>query len=592
VNLDVELVTSNDRLLELFPTWMRAPKISIDTETTGLDIIRDLVAGLSISSDGKKGYYVPFWHTTGPQCSYEVVRFVMEGILRNPELIKIFHNAKYDMHLFLNTFGIRTVSPYEDTMVEGFLIDNTIEKGLKPWSKRLFDDTLSSLEDELALHIKRNKLPSYAHISPEFIQRYGAADAIYTFKLHEVFQQELQKNNQVALYHTELELIDVVLRMERWGIQIDPEILRREGDQLKARLPQMEQELNELVGRPLNPRSPKQVASYLFGDLGLPILLRTAAGNPSSSEEVLLNLPSHPSIPMILALRTGSKVISTYVDGILEKLDAQNRLHCRFNQLGAGTGRFSSSKPNLQNIPREGSVPISIRSAFVPSLGYSWFLIDYKQAEMYLFAHYANDPQMIEAVSSGFDFHRSTGALIFNKPLDEVTKVERKFAKKINFGYIYGIGPRKLARELQITERAARGFLRRYNERFPGIPDFVKRCKADYQSKGYVESLFGRRRFIPYDKAYRSVNTLVQGTVADLIKQAMVNLKPILSSVPIRLIIQVHDELIFEIPDEFVGVVPEIERVMQDFKFRVPVRTDVEHTTTTWANKKPWRKGD
>jgi len=580
------LVDKDQQLIDLIPTLVGANRIAIDTETTGLDWWIDVIIGMCFSVDGETGYYVPFGHEQGPQCSFPIVSYVVELIVRNPLSTKIFHNAKFDRHHILSTFGLEVLPPIEDTMVGAFLIDNTESKGLKYWTTRLFDDRLEKLDNRMEAIRKSRDPQSFVSLTPTEFFEYGAGDAIFTFKLWETFEREL--GDQIHLYSTEVELTDYVMMMERRGVLIDKDFLAYQGEKIDEWLPRTESELERVVGYKLNPRSPKQVADLLYTRLKMPILKYTDSGRPSTAEEVLLNLPDHPAIDLILRVRTLSKVKSTYVDGIISKLTTGNRLHCSFNQLGAETGRFSSSKPNLQNQPREGSVPVSIRSAFVPTPGTLLVFHDYKQVEMRVFAHYSRDSQLIRLCNEGYDFHLSTAASIFNKPREEVTKAERKFAKNVNFGYVYGIGPTSLARRLKIERNEAISFLRKYDRRFPGVPIFMRECRKEFERLGFVQNIFGRKRSIPFDKAYRSVNTKVQGTAADIIKNAMVRLIPLLRSCRVYPLMTVHDELIFEVPFDQLEKVREIKEVMEDFRLSVPIEVDVEFGCFSWGNKAKW----
>jgi len=583
--VNFEIVTSNQRLMELWPEWMCQQWLAIDTETTGLDWQEDFIGGISLSYDSSFGYYVPFNHSEGPQCNPLVVKWVMEGILRNPRIAKIFHNAKFDLHMIKSTFGFKVVGPIHDTLLMGFLIDNTVDKNLKDWSARLFGPELKDKEKELKAHLKQIRAPTYMHLPIDIVGPYAAGDAVATWRLFEVFKPQVWNT---GLYWTEIGLIPLLVQMERTGVQINRQYLIDGGVKIDQRIPEVQTQLDQLAGHPINPGSPKQVADLLYKELGLPVLMTTAKGVPSTAEEVLINLPPHPAVQLILEARSLAKCKSTYIEGIQDKLDSHNRLHCRFNQAGAETGRFSSSEPNLQNIPREGSMPVSIRGAFVPSPGRVLVFVDYKQIEMRVFAHYSGDPDLIAACRSGFDFHLATAAIIFAKPTDAITTEERKFAKKVNFGYIYGIGSAKLARELQVSRHEAQKFLDRYDARFPGVPQYVAQCRADFEHKHYVENLFGRRRFIPWDKAYRAVNTTVQGTAADIIKVAMVHLEDLLARLRSKLILQVHDELVFDTVPEELDQIPTICKIMEDFKLRVPIEVDVKWSDVSWAAKKPW----
>lgn len=587
--MKLETVTTDERLFELFPKLMGAEHLAIDTETTGLNYTHDVIAGVCLAPDDENGFYVAFGHVRGEkQCSFSAVQYVMENLLLNPNLVKVFHHLKYDWHLLLNTFGHGPIPPYHDSMVMGFIVDNTVSKGLKEWSERLFGGQLPGLKEDLQETIKSRGLPSYAHLTPEEIGDYGAADAIFTLKLSEFLWPRLVANKQTNLYRTEMRIVEMVLEMERKGVRIDQKFLRKAGRVLAEREPIAQRELNEIAGWEINPRSNKDVPKLLYEQMGFPILMRTDAGNPSTAHDVLINLPNHKVIDLILELRALRKARTTYVEGILEKIDEDGRLHCHFNQLGAGTGRFSSSKPNLQNIPREGTFPISVRGAFVPSPGHIMVFIDYRQVEMRVFAHYSDEKTLLQMIEEGVDLHTATAAIIDNTSPENVSKERRKFAKKVNFGYVYGIGKRKLARELEISEHQAEEFLRLYDMKFPGVPRFMEETKRRFELRGYVENVFGRRRKIPWNKAYRATNTLIQGTAADIIKKAMENLIPILRTHRTFPWATIHDEIDFEVPIDELEVVEKMVEVMENFHFRVPIEVDVEWSDTRWGNKRKW----
>lgn len=583
--METHLIVSNDELLSWMPRIMQAEVVALDTETTGLDWQSDIIVGLSFSLDGNTGYYVPFAHRTGPQCSYLVVKYVIELVLRNPDLVKVFHNAKFDIHMMWSVFGIRAIHPYHDTTFMAFLDDNTAPKDLKSLSARFFGPELVNAETQKDALVSNFRLPHMSWLTPAEMSEYAALDAVMTFKLCEHYV----RLGVAPIYGTELALIDSVIDMERVGVQIDRAFLGAAGDSIMERLPAAEAELNEIVGRELNPRSSQQVGTFLYGDLGLVPRKFTNRGHPSCDEASLLSYPKSQAIDLILEARTLSKTMSTYIRGIDNRLDSNNRLHCKFNQAGTDTGRFSSSKPNLQNIPREGRVPVSIRGAFVPSAGRFLAFIDYKQVEFYMFAHYANDPAMLALVQDGHDFHRATATAVFNKKLEDIIWEERKFAKQVNFGYIYGIGARALAEKLGTSVAVAKAFLRRYDLQFPGVKTYVSQCKDDYALMGYTENIFGRRRKIPFDKAYRAVNTLCQGTAADIVKRSMVDLRPLLRASATDMILTIHDELAFDIPFEEVAIIPEIVKIMQNYRMRVPIIAECDWSPISWGDKRPWK---
>ena len=581
-----ELVSTSERLLELLPYFMGAETLAIDTEGTGLWWWEDSAGGISLCADGQKAFYIPFCHKSGPQVPYPVVSYALEMICSNPNITKVFHNIKYDWHMIRSTFGFDIQPPYHDTMMMVFVEDNTAPKSLKEQATRRFGPELSMLDQQRDFEMKARGARHYCDVPSDTMADYACGDALYTWLLSDQLLPTMERDH--IIYDTEIELVQLVFDMERAGVLIDKQFLLAGSETIRARVPEVEGRLSEIAGHSVNVGSTAEVARLLYETLQMPVLEKTKKGARSTAEQVLLNLPHHEAIDLVLEGRTLKKVISTYIHGLIGKIAPDGRLHAKFNQTGAETGRFSSSKPSLQQIPREGSVPISIRGGFVPAPGHVFVFADYRQCEMYVFAHYSGDPDLLQMVRDGYDFHRATASLVYNKLPELITKPERKWSKRINFGYVYGIGARKLSRQLRCSMTEAKAFLRRYNERFPAIPVFMAKCRADYEERGFVQNIFGRQRKIPWDKAYRSVNSLVQGTAADIIKDAMVRLIPLLRASPVRTLIQVHDELIFEIPIWALGIVPQIVSTMERFNFRVPMRVDVEWSDVSWGYKRKW----
>lgn len=597
MSFPIRLVNDDQTLMGLLREISDQRIISYDTETTGTDWRVDVAVGASLAwgDEGREqAIYFPWAHCQpnnvrweGPQCSYPVVRFFLETILRNPYIRKVMHNAKFDIHLTESTFGWKPVEIVEDTMLMAFMVDSDWPLDLKQQTAIHF--TTDALDEETALkaYMKNRGLKRYAEVPPDRMASYACSDAFHTLKLYREFLPEIEAD-YAAVYSVERKLVWVTQRMERTGIKLDADYLKSQYGPLDARVPVVTAELESFAWKGFNPNSDPQVRKLLFDQLHMPVLKRTEKGEPSTAEDVLLNLPEHPALQLILEARTLKKTRSTYLDGLLKKLNWDGRCHGKFNQTGAGTGRFSSSEPNLQNIPREGSLPISIRSAFVPDDPDSFLaFLDYKQAEMYLFAHHSNDPGLIAAVKSGYDFHLATAINIYGVGVESITKPQRKFAKRINFGIVYGEGSRKLALELQITVNEAKEFMELYFRTYPGSKRMMKDTRDEFERTGFVTNVVGRKRKLPDGKGYRAVNTKIQGGVADLVKSKMVEVDEFLRTTNISMMLTIHDELVFGVHRSEAHHLTEIKRIMENFRLRVPIRVDLEWSEASWGQKRP-----
>lgn len=560
VNTSLEL----DKLCERLE---RADEFALDTETTGLDPLRAELVGISLAIEPGEGYYIPIGHTTGEvQLPWAFVRERLQPYLNHPQRRKVGHNLKYDL-LALAEHGV-WVSPLSfDTMIAAWLLNpEGYNLNLKGLAEAYLGVQMTHIEELIG---KGKKQRSMAEVPIETVAAYAAADAEICLRLKPLLEERLQEVNALRLFNeVEMPLVPVLARMEQAGIALDIPFLRQMSRELTQRLAEIEAQIFEVVGYPFNLNSTQQLSKALFETLRLEPpdrRKRTSSGHYSTSAEVLEEMRSaHPVIEMILEYRELSKLKSTYVEALPKQVNPKTgRVHTSFNQTGSVTGRLASSDPNLQNIPARTETGRLVRRAFIAAPGMVLVSVDYSQIELRIVAHISGDEAMINAFLAGQDIHAATAAAIYGVPLDQVTKEQRRHAKAINFGLIYGMSPYGLTRTTDLTLAEAENFVRAYFRQFPRVKDYIENIRALATRQGYVETLLGRRRYFPNLKnppspAVRqreereAINAPIQGTAADIMKIAMVRLPTALETAGLsaRLLLQVHDELVLECPEE------------------------------------------
>ena len=574
VAAQVQVVDDPDELPALMQRLRTAPLVAIDTETSSIEPHDAELIGLSLAASPTEVWYLPFGHRppSGELAAPAPVKNLppiedfalapLTALLTDPAVPKAGHNIKYDWQV-LRRAGVELAGVAYDSMLASFVLD--------PGRRSHAIDTLSL--EHLGRAMKgyeevagkgKAQIP-FAEVPVEAAAAYCGADSATVLALHNFFTPSLAATaTEPLLRDIEMPLVQVLTDVEWEGIRIDRALFARLGAELASDLARLEAECARVAGCELNINSPRQLASILFEKQHLPVLKRTKTG-PSTDADVLDQLATmgHELPRLILEYRELQKLKSTYVDTLPERINRHTgRIHTSFNQTGAATGRLSSSEPNLQNIPVRTTRGEAIRRGFVPREGWRFLVADYSQIELRLMAHLSGDPAFIEAFRQGGDIHRQTAALIFGIPVDQVTGEMRARAKTINFATIYGQGPFALSRQLGITQEEARTFIARYFERFAGVRAFLDRQVELARQVGYVETLFKRRRYIPEIRdrnfnmrAYgerNAQNSPLQGSAADLIKLAMIRIHRAIAErgLQSRMLLQVHDELVFEAPPE------------------------------------------
>jgi DNA polymerase-1 len=499
-------------------------------------------------------------------------------------------NLKYDMGVLANV-GVELAGIAFDTMLESYVTDSTATRhDMDSLAKKYLDWTTIKYEEVAG---KGAKQLGFDQVPLETAAPYAAEDADVTLRLHQRLWPDLERDPTLSrlLREIEMPLVPVLSRMERAGVRIDSAMLARQSKQLSRRMHELEQSAYEQAGHPFNLGSPKQIGEILFNEQGLPVKAKTPKGAPSTAESVLQELAEEFELPrLILEHRGLSKLKSTYTDRLPEQVNPRTgRVHTSYHQAVAATGRLSSSDPNLQNIPVRSEEGRRIRQAFIPEDGYRMLAADYSQIELRIMAHLSGDEGLVKAFAAGADIHKATAAEVFGVALDEVSAEQRRSAKAINFGLIYGMSAFGLARQLGIERGAAQEYVDRYFQRYPGVKDFMERTRTQAREQGYVETVFGRRLYLPEINARSgqrraaaertAINAPMQGTASDIIKIAMREVDAwIQKQKPdVRMIMQVHDELVFEIrADELEAIQQEIRTRMQAAaELRVPLVVDI-----------------
>ncbi len=609
------IIRTPEQLNELATRLNQASVISFDTETTSLDTMSAEIVAICLAVQPPDAYYIPINHLANPaqsssgqlslfagavqrapdQLSWEEVRAALQAPLSNPAIAKIGHNAKYD-YTILDRHGLR-VSPIAfDTMIAEWLTDpSSKHKGLKDLAFHRLGVEMTDISQLIG---KGANQRSFAEVPIEEAAPYGAADADMTLRLLSPLRNEIREKGLEKVLEIEMPLIPILAAMEQAGVGIDRQFFRQMSQDLAARLAALEQEIHAIAKEPFNINSTQQMSDILFKKLRLPTagLSKTSSGHYSTAAGVLESLQEQDTtgiIALILEYRELGKLKSTYVDALPELVNAQTgRLHTSFNQTGAVTGRLASSNPNLQNIPIRSEVGQQIRRGFVARPGWLFLSADYSQVELRVLAHICQDEALLEAFRQDQDIHRATAAAMYGIPPEQVTYNQRRFAKAINFGLIYGMGEYRLARDSELTLAEAKKYIDEYFGRFPGIRRYLDATKEKAKKEGYVETVLGRRRYFPifqkplsgsnrqaWQRAEReAINHPIQGTAADIIKIAMIRLHQALANgrFQAQMLLQVHDELLLEAPEAEIDRVRAltVETMSNAFQLDVPLKVE------------------
>jgi DNA polymerase-1 len=563
--------------------------VALDTETTSLEAMQARLVGISLSVEAGGACYIPVGHRSTDsqgQLSKEGVLERMKPWLEDPRATKLLHHAKYDTHVFANE-GIDLRGVADDTMLQAYVLESHRGVGLEELCQRYLGIKGVSYEEICG---KGAHQIGFDQVDLERATQYACEDADFTLRLHEVLRPKIRQEEKLEyIYTLEMQTSRVLFEIERTGVGIDSAELGRQSHVLGQELLELERKAYELAGQPFNLNSPKQLGEILFGKMQLPVVRKTAGGAPSTDEEVLSKLAEDYPLPQVLLDYRGlAKLKSTYTDKLPKMVNpSTGRVHTHYSQASVITGRLASSDPNLQNIPVRSEAGRRVREAFIATKG-KIISADYSQIELRVMAHVSNDANLQKAFAAGEDIHRATASEVFGVPLPEVTSEQRRAAKAINFGLIYGMGAFGLASNLGITRDAAQSYIDRYFTRYPGVAQYMAETKTLAHAQGFVETVFGRRLWLLDINAAgarragaerAAINAPMQGTAADLIKLAMVAVQHWLQEQQLqtKIVMQVHDELVLDVPDE------EIERIKQNIprlmcevaQLRVPLIAEV-----------------
>ncbi len=567
-------ILTNKEFEALLDRLSRAEVTAIDTETTSLNYMQAEIVGISLAIVSNEAYYIPLMHEydgVPNQLDREYVLQKLKPWLEDKEAKKIGHNLKYDSHIFAN-HGIELNGTDFDSMLESYVLNSTATRhNLNAVAKRYLNLDTTSYEDVAG---KGAKQIGFNQVNLEDAIHYAAEDADVSFQLHQTLHPKLMEINSLAKLYTDIEapLLKVLQTIERNGVLIDESMLQKQSDQFAITLKELESKAYSLAGAEFNLNSPKQLQEILYDKLSLPILKKTPKGQPSTAESVLQRLAEDfPIVQTILNYRTTAKLKTTYTDKLPLMINQDTgRVHTSYHQAVTATGRLSSSDPNLQNIPIRTAEGRRIRQAFIAPSGFQILAADYSQIELRIMAHNSQDPGLLDAFQAGLDIHQATAAEIFAVDLQSVSAEQRRSAKAINFGLIYGMSAFGLTRQLGITRGDAQEYIELYFARYPKVKEYMDAIRNQARESGFVETVFGRRLYLPdidsrnYQRrqyAERSaINAPMQGTAADIIKKAMIDLQQrlVAESINAKIIMQVHDELVLEVEDSSVGAVSEL----------------------------------
>src|SRR4249919_378422 len=589
---EYEAVLTREQLDAWITKLQASDEFAFDTETDSLNALCARIVGLSLAVEPGSACYIPLAHDypgVPAQLPTDVVLDALRPLFADAGRRKLGQHGKYDLHV-LRCHGVEVRGYADDTMLESFVFNATASRhDMDSLAKRYLGYDTIKYTDVAG---KGAKQIAFSHVALDDATRYAAEDADVTLRLHRVLAPKLAAVPALERVYREIEvpLVPVLELIEANGVMIDMDELRRQSGDLGRRMLGLQQHATELAGRTFNLDSPKQVCALLFEELKLPALVKTPTGQPSANEEALEAIADQHELPrVILEYRGLAKLRSTYTDKLPDMANRDDgRVHTSFHQAGAATGRLASSDPNLQNIPIRTEDGRRIRKAFVAPPGRQILAADYSQIELRIMAHLSEDPALLRAFGSDTDIHRATAAEVFGKPLDDVSNNERRAAKAINFGLMYGMSAFGLAKQLGIARGEAQDYIALYFARYPGVRDFMERTRQEARERGYVETVFGRRLYLENIASRNAglragaeraaINAPMQGTAADIVKRAMIEIDRWLATLAGRalMILQVHDELVFDVEDGFVDdLVDGAKARMADAaELRVPLVVD------------------
>lgn len=560
-DISYHTITTQQDFTKLLDKLNHTPYFAIDTETTDINWQHAKLVGISVSTADYEGYYIPVGHTADfdvlldNQLPIDTVLSAFKPILENPNIGKIGQHLKYDAHIF-KKYGIN-ISPWQmDTMLASYVINAAATRhGMDALAKHYLGVQTTTFEDVAG---KGAKQLSFDKVAMDAASQYACEDADITFRLFNRFNQHINQDKTAAqlLYHLEMPTAQILTQMEHDGILIDTDFLGQLSDEFDKKIMALQIEAERIADEPFNLASPKQLGEILFDKLGIAGGKKTKTGQYATSEAVLSKI-EHPLIDVVLEHRSLSKLKSTYTDTLANAADEQGRVHTSYHQALTSTGRLSSSDPNLQNIPIRTDTGRLIREAFIAPKGRMILAADYSQIELRLMAHFSGDESLIRAFNHNLDIHTATAAEIMGKDISEVTPSERRAAKAVNFGLLYGMSAFGLAKQIEVDRAVAQDYIKRYFARYPAILEYMERTKTMAKQLGYVQTILGRKLYSPdiqssnrmiKDAAERAaINAPLQGSAAEIIKLAMIAVDEVLPKDDAKLLLQVHDELVFEV---------------------------------------------
>ncbi|PXY92790.1 DNA polymerase I [Gilliamella apis] len=593
IDTDYQCILTYEQLDDWVSKLANCQQFAFDTETDNVDHIHAKLVGISLSVAPYQAAYIPINHQylgVPDQLPLDDVLTKLKPILENPAIKKIAQNAKFDYSVLAN-YGVHVQGIAYDTMLESYVLNSTERHDMDSMANRYLHLKTITYNDLTKVDKKQVTIDA---IEVEKTTQYAAEDADVTLQLHQKLWPELEKDQKLSKLFTDIEmpLAIVLADMERTGVLIDARQLNDYSIELNKKMLEIEAELHFLAGEKFNPSSPKQIQAILFDKHQLPVLKKTPKGDPSTSEDVLSELAEQYVLPRkILFYRSLAKLKNTYTDKLpLMVSPIDHRIHTNYNQIGTVTGRLSSNDPNLQNIPVRNEEGRRIRQAFIAPQGYKIISADYSQIELRIMAHLSQDQSLLSAFANDKDIHRVTASEVLSKPEADVTAEERRRAKAVNFGLIYGMSAFGLSKQINLPRKEAQFYIDRYFERYPGVQAYMEETRQLATQQGYVETLSGRRLYLPKiisgngiekrGAERAAINAPMQGTAADIIKTAMIKMSEWIKNQPtgnIRMVMQVHDELVFEVKEELVSEYSAlIKSIMENcYQLSVPLKVDV-----------------